>query len=68
MSVHQFPYQGTWGELNHIRSELAKVQSARARLARQEEVLQDQQRHVLQLIKRKQQDAIGNLQLEFPDA
>jgi hypothetical protein len=49
--VTQFPYQGTWEELQNIRSEIAKNQAARAHLDAEQEVLQQHQRYVLSLIR-----------------
>lgn len=51
--VSQFPYQGTWEELQQIRSEIAKSQAEKAHVEKELEVLQQHQRYVLSLIRAK---------------
>ena len=49
----QFPYEGTWEELQEIRSEIACNQAARDRLSEEMVILQRHQRYVLSLIRAK---------------
>lgn len=51
--VEQFPYEGTWEELQQIRSEISRAQAAQSHAAREYEVLQQHQRYVLSLIRAK---------------
>lgn len=51
MAASEFPYKGTWAELQQVQREIAELQDERAELNKQEQVLQEHRTHILNLIR-----------------